>query len=118
MSYCRFSSDNWRSDVYAFESRDGFELHVASNRLAGDIPEVPYILDVGPEEWGRAHQAQMVAVRAAERLPIGGPRDGESFIYDTLRELYDALLLLRLDGYRVPDFTLEVIEEEMAEEAS
>ena len=95
MSYCRFSDDNWKSDVYCYESKDGFELHVASNRLAGDIPEVPYILDVGPEEGGRAYQAQMAAVSAAERVPIGGPHDGERFLYRSLSDLHNALTELR-----------------------
>lgn len=91
MSFCRMSDDNWKSDVYAYEDDGGFVVHVAANRLVGDIPEVPYILDVGPEVWGNAHQAQMAAVSAAERAPIGGPHDGESFRYATLRELREAL---------------------------
>jgi hypothetical protein len=116
MSFCRMSDDNWKSDVYAFEDDGGFVVHVAANRLVGDIPEVPYILDVGPEVWGKAHQAQMTAVSAAERAPIGGPHDGESFRYATLRELHDGLLQLRADGYRVPQFALDDIANELSEE--
>lgn len=117
MSFCRMSDDNWKSDVYAYEDDGGFVVHVAARRLVGDIPEAPHILDVGPEVWGKAHQAQMAAVSAAERVPIGGPHDGESFRYATLRELHDGLLQLRADGYHVPDFALEAIEEELNEEA-
>lgn len=117
MSFCRMSDDNWKSDVYAYEDDGGFVVHVAARRLVGDIPEVPHILDVGPEVWGKAHQAQMAAVSAAERMPIGGPHDGESFRYATLRELHDGLLQLRADGYHVPDFALTAIEEELNEEA-
>jgi hypothetical protein len=109
------SDDNWKSDVYAYESSEGFELHVASRRLVGDIPEVPFIMDTEPAEWMALYHEQMAAVSAAERAPIGGPCDGESFCYATLRELYDALLQLRTDGYHVPDFTLEEIREELEE---
>ncbi len=117
MSFCRMSDDNWKSDVYAYEDDGGFVVHVAAKRLVGEIPEVPHILDVGPEVWGAAHQAQMTAVRAAERAPIGGPCDGESFRSATLRELYDGLLQLRADGYHVPHFAIDGILEELGEEA-
>ena len=119
MSFCRFSDDNWKSDVYAYESKHGFELHVASKRIIGDIPAIPSIGDIPyiePGEFLRAHQAQRSFLETAERVPIGGPHDGESFRYATLRELYNALLELRFDGYHVPDFALEEIEEGFSSE--
>ena len=120
MSFCRFSDDNFRSDVYAYESADGFELHVASNRLLGDIPATPSIGDIPyiePGEFLRAHQAQHAFLETAERAPIGGPHDGKSFRYATLRELCDGLLQLRADGYHVPHFAIDGILEELGEEA-
>ena len=121
MSFCRFSDDNFRSDVYAYESADGFELHVASNRVVGDIPATPSIGDIpyiAPGEFLRAHQAQHAFLETAERAPIGGSHDGKSFRYATLRELYDGLLELQADGYHVPEFALEAIREELGEESS
>jgi len=41
MSICRFSSDNWKSDVYIYESECGIELHIASSRIISDIPKLP-----------------------------------------------------------------------------
>lgn len=120
MSFCRFSDDNWKSDVYAYESAEGFELHVASNRIVGDIPTRPSIGDIlyiEPGEFLKKHQEQMAFLETAERAPIGGPHDGESFRYATLRELHDGLLQLRADGYHVPQFALDEIEEELNEEA-
>lgn len=38
MSYCRFSSDNWKSNVYAYESVEGFEVYVASHRIVDELP--------------------------------------------------------------------------------
>lgn len=121
MSFCRFSDDNFKSDVYAYESAEGFELHVAGNRVVGDIPARPSIADIpyiAPGEFLRAHQAQLAFLETAERVPIGGPHDGKSFRYATLRELHDGLLQLRADGYHVPQFTLDDIEEELNEEVS
>lgn len=43
MSYCRFSSDNWMSDVYVYEDvMGGWTTHVASRRrLFGPVPDIP-----------------------------------------------------------------------------
>lgn len=116
MSYCRFSDDNWKSDVYAYESDRGYEIHVASQRYVGEIPVVPSIMDTEPTEWLELYNEHMEAVRAAERVPIRGPYDGESFVYATLQDLHDALTDLRLVGYHVPDFAFEAIKEEMNKE--
>jgi len=32
MSYCRWSTDNFNCDIYAYESDAGYEIHVANNR--------------------------------------------------------------------------------------
>lgn len=32
MSYCRWSSDDYQCDIYAYEAEDGFVVHVASSR--------------------------------------------------------------------------------------
>jgi hypothetical protein len=42
MSYCRWSSDNWKSDVYVYEGDVGYVIHVASRRRArSPIPTLP-----------------------------------------------------------------------------
>ena len=44
MSYCRFSSDNWRCDVYVYErSGGGWATHVAGNRHI--VPPIPDIVN-------------------------------------------------------------------------
>lgn len=117
MSFCRFSDDNWKSDVYAYESDRGFELHIASVRRVGDIPVLPSIFDLSTEEFAKAYQEWMAAIDAVERVPIGGVFDGKSYTYATLGDLQRALLDLQTHGYHVPDFALEAIEEELNEEA-
>ncbi len=34
MSYCRWSSDNMKSDVYAYESYEGYTVHMQGNILS------------------------------------------------------------------------------------
>jgi len=120
MSYCRFSSDNWRSDIYAYEScYGGFVTHVAGNRLEGDtpIPELPagwHNLPV--DEFERLHEAQSEWVDAARHVPIGLPFDGEMFQDGTIEELRSRLIWLRGLGYRVPDSALAAIDHEISGE--
>ena len=44
MSYCRFSSEDFSSDVYCYaDCSGGFTTHVASNRIIGDIPKSEHL---------------------------------------------------------------------------
>ena len=45
MSYCRWSSDDFRCDLYIYESAAGFVIHVAANRVEWDPPTSPYKLE-------------------------------------------------------------------------
>ena len=82
MSYCRFSSDNWKSDVYSWADCDGgYITHVAANRVVGDAPQVPPIDSVSGERWLELHNQQ---------------DETEDEMFATLRMLRDA-------GYHVPD---------------
>lgn len=116
MSYCRFSSDGFQSDVYVYEScYGGWNVHVASNHIVTELPEVPGMFEVEPGEWLAAHNAQMEALKTAEREPIGGEYDGESCTFYTLDELLQFLVVLSESGYHVPEYAIERIEEEMKE---
>ncbi len=113
MSYCRFSSDNWKSDVYCYESDHGFETHVASNRIVGTIPRLKSIDDDG---FMQAYRAQMAFLDKAEKKSIGLDFDGESYTDKTLVECKSRLLQLRESGYHVPDYVFEMIDEELLED--
>lgn len=115
MSYCRWSSNNWECDIYAYEDSASFVVHVAGARHVGNIPEMPDISTVSVEQFLQAREAQLAALNAAALVPIGGPCDGETFRYDTLQKLYDGLKELQSDGYIVPDFVFETIEQEITE---
>lgn len=116
MSYCRFSSENWTSDVYAYQAEEGFVVHVASSRLVGDIPSVPTLGTVADEEWLAAHQRQMAALETAERVRINGPYDGQTFTESSALDLGVWLLDIAEKGYRVPQYALDALKEEDLEE--
>ena len=41
MSYCRWSSDRWQSDVYCYSDViGGYTTHVARSRREGHAPEI------------------------------------------------------------------------------
>ena len=113
MSYCRFSSDNWRSDVYAYaDVSGGYTTHVASNRVIGDVPTLPRFDN---RSFLEAYRRQMDFLRDAKREPIGGPYDGDSFNDEGLEEFLARLLSLREAGYYVPDGAIEAVREEIAD---
>lgn len=112
MSFCRFSSDNWHSDVYVYESVRGYEIHVAANRITGNIPSLPEMTHENAETWVIAYGKQLEYVRAAERTPIGGPFDGASFTLPGPAECATKLREIVAAGYYVPEYVFEDLEQE------
>jgi hypothetical protein len=120
MSYCRWSSDNWRSDVYCYACVDGtWTTHVAANRIAGDLP--PSLWDdffaekISAKEFADSERQRHDIIAKAERNPIGLPHDGETFRDAGPAAMKATLLYLRGLGYQVPDFALMALDEEIAE---
>jgi len=109
---------NWRCDLYCYEHVDGYwVIHVAGNRVQGDIPEEPdwalcQTLE-GATKFTEQHKKVMVFLETAERKEIDLPHCGDTFECRTLKEFRDRLLELRQIGYNFPDVVLEDIEAEM-----
>jgi len=117
MSYCRWSSDNFRCDLYVYDSVEGgYAIHVASNRTVDDPPEIPDFGTVPNDEFVLKHKAQMDWLMSAERRLIGLSRDGRSYYADDLEELLAIITSLRDEGYRVPQYVFDTIREEIDEE--
>jgi hypothetical protein len=57
MSYCRFSSMNWMSDVYVYEDvSGGWTTHVArSRRVVPPVPDISVSLSSVVHRWSRAY---------------------------------------------------------------
>lgn len=114
MSYCRFSDDNWKSDVYVYEHCDGgYRIHVASRKLITELPKLPGLEEENIEEWVKAHNEQMDILETASYENIGLEHDGLSFSEETLQALYDRLANLKEIGYNVPGYVFDIIKKEM-----
>lgn len=133
MSYARFSSDDFRSDVYAYESvYGGISIHVAGNRVRGWIPRTFHI----PIQWViESHHSKLkdlryrMAVRlyvltyriqswylsVAPRKFYSGAYAGETVYCDSHEEAIDALKMLKRLGYRVPQHAIDRIHEDELE---
>ena len=115
MSYCRFSDDNWKSDVYIYESDHGYVCHVASMRYVDAIPPLLAWDKDNQAAYFERYTEQNAALRNAAKVRIGGPYDGAGETFDTIEELRDYVMELVAAGYHVPVFAIEAIEEEIAE---
>jgi len=117
VSYCRFSSDNWKSDVYSYaDVNGGYTTHVAVSKLKGEVPtEVPFPKsgdEDAVQKWVESNRAVMAFLENAERVPLGLPHDGETFNDPDLQALRARLLSLRAVGYHVPERAIQRIDEE------
>lgn len=116
MSYCRWSSDNGKSDLYCYESASGFVTHVAGNKPVGDAPEMPDIRACTIDEYNAAGQRRSDFLENCERRPIGLAHDGETFTDPDLEAFRERIVGLSAMGYHVPSYVLPKIDEEMQED--
>jgi hypothetical protein len=115
MSYCRWSSDNWKSDVYIYASHDGlWTTHVAAKRIVGPVPEEPTwkLLLKDKKLWLRKYKAVNEFIETADRVPIDLPHSGETFKDNSPKGCIDTLRMLQGIGYHVPSWAIEELEEE------
>lgn len=119
MSYCRFSSDDFTSDLYVYEGGEGVVIHVASRRYGPEYVEAlpaPVALDpddgVAWEAWV-SRRAEVSALGLRHELhPIGLPHDGGDLYglhHDEAAEIVDYLEAL---GYRVPAGVAALLRED------
>lgn len=115
MAYCRFSSDNWKSMVYAYETKYGYMVHVARSKPVGEPPPINFGLlwESESEKFLESYHKQHEWLENCVMEDIGLPEDGASFSLKSLKELYDTLVYLASLGYHVPTTALNMIEEEM-----
>lgn len=128
MSYCRWSSDNFRCDLYCYEDvSGGYTTHVAGRRRLGldTLPPSPYddeafelIRQKKNDEWEARYKAYDKALNALEFEDITLPHAGLTFNDPDLETFKMRLLSLRSLGYRFPDYVLEEVDEEIAAERS
>jgi hypothetical protein len=119
MSYCRWSSDDFKCDLYCYEDSYGYTTHVAGRRVVGDVPHVDWtkLTTDSTQEFAAQYTAQSAWLATAKREPIGLPYDGESFHDPNLESFLATVTMLRDAGYHVPTYVFDAIWEEMVDEA-
>lgn len=111
MSYCRFSDNSFRCDVYCYASRyGGYVAHVARARRVG-VPEQP---DTETELF--AYVEWLGKIDTYPLQNIGGPFDGSHRAFDTAAETAAWLIELKALGYLVPDYAIDALLEDAKEE--
>lgn len=114
MSYCRWSSDNFKCDLYVYSDvSGGYTTHVAGRRVVGDVPPVDYQAD----DWAAARKAQSDFLHSAEHQEIDHPDAGKTFNDADLESLLERLTYLRSEGFCIPDYVFETVREEIEEES-
>lgn len=95
MTYCRWSDDSFRCDLYCYQDTSGgWTTHVALYRDPEGLLTDPVY-----------------------KVLIDLPYAGERFNDGTRVAFKERLLMLREVGYRFPDWVLATIDEEIAEMA-
>lgn len=123
MSYCRWSSDSYRCDLYCYEDVDGgFTIHIAATRClvpdgVGDgIDDLRSgMTDDEIREWSARYQGFLRDLERYEWVEIDLPHAGESFNEPDLVSFRDRLVYLRNLGYQFPDHVFEMIDEDLSD---
>jgi hypothetical protein len=119
MSYCRWSSDNFKSDVYTYAHIDGsWTTHVAGNRRVGleMLPPSPYTREsLKRPDWKELYHKYHEVFGQLGFVKIDLPHAGETFKDATPQECADTLRMLRGVGYYVPEGVIEELDDEEIE---
>lgn len=118
MSYCRWSTDNFKCQLYVYQHVDGgWAIHVANYKVVGDVPDdgwEDFIKEgIDTDEFLLRHKRQMEFMETAKREPIGLPYDGDDFYPQTKEETIEILTMLKSAGYVFPYEIIEEIETEV-----
>ena len=118
MSFCRFSSHDFRCDFYAYESLHGFELHVAALRVEWDPPPSPLTnLQLPPDEWQDLYHRYHQAYNAAPKHRIDHPEAGSCHTLPSLQDLRDKIADLVSQGFQAPPLLLADLDHQILDEA-
>ena len=116
MSYCRWSCDDFRSDVYCYESYyGGFVTCVAGRRYVGHIESLPALTADNVEGWMAAKDKQIADLDKCEIVPIAHPDAGEEFVDINIEDMLDRLEYLQREGFHVPQSAFDAIRAEIEE---
>lgn len=113
MSYCRFSCNDWASDVYVYATEHAFVTVVARFRYRFTEP-VPQAVD--PHDHVAAVNREVEVLRlldGAERVQIDDSEAGQTYCDDSPRQCLERLEGLKQRGFRVPEHALDALQLEI-----
>lgn len=118
MSYCRWSSDCYQSDVYVYESDSGWITHVAG-RGRRPLRPVPRPPDTTTANMAMAYWMacdRWVSEESNwEWHPVDARFAGLSFTDATAKDCAERLRELKAAGLNVPQYAIDDLEAEVAE---
>ncbi len=119
MSYCRWSCMDGLCDVYAYQSDEGYQIHLSAVRIMGPQLHVPFLEfyqdKVTSEEFFEAYRLYMDALQNSAYIENNLPYGTQSFCCADLTEFYHMMQELRGLGYLFPNHVLSTILEEIEE---
>ncbi len=119
MSYCRYSSSNWSSDIYCYYSvGDFYSINVANYRRENPKPFPEYpdkYWELPTEDFQKCIELERAWLDGGKLAKIGLKYDGCVFEEKSAKDALDCLLLLRETGYNVPQYAIDNIKEESLE---
>lgn len=112
MSVCRWSSDDFRCDLYIYSGEAGYACHVATMRHDWEPPEggdralLALAGKIPSEEWMDRSRRYYDALDAAPMVPVESPYAG--CWWDGLEDedLWPLIVFLHESGCRVPEWLL------------
>lgn len=123
MALCRFSSDDFRCDLYIYDAGRYIQVMLAESHINYDrslMPELPPLPpedDIeGRKEWGqlalKRYNLRHHLMDEAVAVPIGGPLDGKSFLFESTDEVVQFLQeeVIPCGKYRIPEWVIDSLK--------
>jgi len=121
VSYCRWSTDDFRCDLYVYEGNWAYTAHVADRRYVytEPLPPAPDLTPPFTEDkmaaWMDRYEAAKTIRDRTPLVPIGLSFDGQTLNRDSPGEMADLLVELAAQGYRFPCEVIVELREEQLE---
>jgi hypothetical protein len=118
MAYCRFSCDNFRSDVYVYEGDDVdnffITVQIASSKyvFCKDAPDVPALNSNNAADVYVALQKLSAYLRDRPRIRIIKDHAGKTYHFNDIPGTIVFLRQLQQLGYHVPEHAFERLNQD------
>lgn len=121
MSYCRFSSDGFLSDVCVYHTAGGYHIFVAQFRCTNSF-QYPELFPAPEGKRAQERHFRAVAegrkkwIATAFRSKIELEHSGETFVVESAQAAIDRLKYLAQIGFHIPSSCLKALQDEANDE--